>query len=279
MWRSEERLEFWLAGGQLSQKAGRAAWLQQLLGRRFATAVIEMPLDFPIHIASLDDSLSAEASVKDGFGVFGDWRQPPDKGVPELTISSDAVHQTILLEPSDVRRLPMPDPQRTRIQQARLIFSPNTQSIKTGISSTAIHTLEPIQDASAEVKDRRGLLLQDVEVRAIAQIAELPHRRKSMDVDNLRDSERQSFLHEAEVLKHIPPVRAELLAVFRHVPIEVISRLRFLADKKEILFSVPREPRRTHTRVHDMAAIRDSATQEIHMVPHRTQSRSVPLAT
>jgi predicted transcriptional regulator len=140
-----------------------------------------------------------------------------------------------------------------------------------------IHTLESLQDQMAKVSDSTRLLLGDPAIRATARISELPHRRESTCVEQLEDSERNSFLREAEVLKRISSDKAELLAVFRHVPIEVISRLRFLADSREILYTIQDESKRTQTRVHDLAVIRDTASQEIHLVPHRTKSRSISL--
>jgi hypothetical protein len=110
-----------------------------------------------------------------------------------------------------------------------------------------------------------------------AKISELPISQISIDIEELADSERSGFLHEAEVLKGIPSDQAKLLAVFRHVPIEMISRLCFLEEKNAILYSIARESRITKTRVHDMAAVRDQQSREIHLIPHRMRFRSVSL--
>jgi len=99
----------------------------------------------------------------------------------------------------------------------------------------------------------------------------------SLDICRLNDSECQGFLREAEALRHIPVERGELVAVFRSVPIEIISKLKYLSDKRMILFSICNQPRRMQTRLHDMAAIRDLADQEIHLIPHRAQHKKVAL--
>ena len=122
------------------------------------------------------------------------------------------------------------------------------------------------------------MLLEPPAIRTSEKLSRFAHRRKSVDLGLLQDLERRSFLREAEVLKHVPADRAELLAVFRSIPIELIARLRYLAGRKEILYSIACGSMRTRTNVHDMAAIRDSANQEVHLVPHRTKSRPVFLA-
>ena len=85
-------------------------------------------------------------------------------------------------------------------------------------------------------------------------------------------------MREAEALKGIPAERAELLAVFRHVPIEIISRLRYVAENHILVFSISRLSGPTSTRVHDMAAVRDIVSQDVHLIPHRTQFRAVSLS-
>lgn len=169
----------------------------------------------------------------------------------------------------------MPEAHRTRVRQETLVMVPKPRSAATEIESH-IHMVESLEDRPVRVQDY-PLLLSHPAIHATAKISELPHRRASAEVVGLEDSERNSFLREAEVLKRIPSDRAELLAVFRHVPIEMISRLRFLADSREILYAIQEEPKRTQTRVHDLAVIRDAANQEIHLVPHRTKSRSILL--
>ena len=107
------------------------------------------------------------------------------------------------------------------------------------------------------------------------RVTKYPHCRKSVDISALPVAVRDGFLREAEVLKGIDIDNCELLAVFRRVPIELISQLRFLSETRMILYTISSRPVRTRTRVHDLAVICDMSKQEIHFVPHRTQYRLV----
>ncbi|HSW38540.1 MAG TPA: hypothetical protein VLL97_03515 [Acidobacteriota bacterium] len=106
---------------------------------------------------------------------------------------------------------------------------------------------------------------------------DLPHMRIGMDAASLTDEARRSFLQEAETVKHISADQSELLTVFYHVPIEMISRLRFIDDKKMLLYRISPGLRRTQTRVYDMAAVRDIAGRKTHLITHRSRCRVLSL--
>ena len=57
----------------------------------------------------------------------------------------------------------------------------------------------------------------------------------------------------------------------------MISRLRFVAEESTIFYTIFDGANRKRTRVHDLAAVRDAANQEIHLVPHRMRYRTVNL--
>jgi hypothetical protein len=279
MWRSEEKLEFWLAGGKPSLKQARGAWLRKLRLNPF-TVVQETPLDIDSRMGSLDDALSASTNIHDGFNLLSESGTPTDS--PETagqfwsTIGT-TTRSIRLLGGAPIRRIPMPDAQRTRMRQEKLVMPTPVQPVDVSFRSTPVHLVESLQDRQTRVQDGSSRLLKNPAIFSTMRVSELPHRCACLFVDKLSDSEKQSFLREAEVLKHVPPDRAELLAVFRHVPIEMISRLHFLDEKKEIQFSIASGLNRTQTRVHDMAVIRDTASQEIHLVPHRTKCTTVLL--
>jgi hypothetical protein len=197
---------------------------------------------------------------------------------PLADVATSKTHQVDMLDAAEVRNLSMPDAQRAAIREGRLIPTLNTRSTEVGFGRTGVRSIESLREHPVKIKDGSRMLLESPGVRATEQIFGFPHRRRSVDLGRLKDSEPRSFLHEAEVLKHLPADRAELLAVFRNIPIELISRLRFLSGRKEILYSISKGPARTRTNVHDMAAIRDRANQEVHLVPHRTKSRPVLLS-
>ena len=276
MWRSEERLEFWLAGGKPSPQTRRSVWLESVRLRRYTGTVKELPLGIQSGTVSLDDSLPAEANVKDGLGMLSD-ESAARIGSPASPPATATTHSVNLMSAAVVRKISMPDGQRTRIRQEKLVIEASARSGAAEIALPEIRGPEMLREGKSSVEDGTPLLLQDPAIRTTERISELPHRRESADIGRLSDSERKSFLREAEVLKHIPSGGAELLAVFRHVPIELISRLRFVAESREIRFSISTGPKRTSTRVHDLAAVRDFASQEIHLVPHRTRFRPVSL--
>jgi hypothetical protein len=275
MWRSEERLAFWLTGGSPPARPKRSTWIGRLRLRQLPVVINDLPLNIDGETASLDEALSAEANVKDGLGTLFETSSENDSPNGSGYWTSVPVGSIGPLDTAVVRRISMPNAHRTRVRQEMLVIVPKSRSATTEIESH-IHMVESLEDRPVRVQDY-PLLLSHPAIHATAKISELPHRRASTEVVGLEDSERKSFLREAEVLKRIPSDRAELLAVFRHVPIEMISRLRFLADSREILYAIQEEPKKTQTRLHDLAVIRDAGNQEIHLVPHRTKSRSILL--
>ncbi len=283
MWRHEKGLEYWLSGEGPSGKSGLVQWLEKKLppgfqAWQFPSAVREHLLNFTVDVVGIETALPVTADVLDGLGALGGWTDCSPRVAGELDESAGITHCVDLLNTTIVRNLSLPNEYRARIQQCAVVLKPIPRSLPVSIQATAIHKLECLQNRTTEVMDGRGLLGMNSVIGALnSGIAELPHSRTSLEVDALKDSERNGFLHEATMLKGIPADRVELLAVFRHVPVEMISRLRFLAETKTIIYSISGEPRRTHTRVHDLAAVRDKANREIHLVPHRTKFRQVSL--
>ncbi len=240
-------------------------------------AVKEMPLGIESRLISLDHDLSMNANVLNGLGICG-LDPGPDATVPLPGIAGPKIHSCDLSSGAVVRRLSIPNVERMRVHQKMLFLSPRLRETAVGIPPGTMRTTRLLQEDPPGIRKFEKLVLGEPLVRTHAQISEFPHRRRSADVEWFSDSERRSFLREAEILKGIPSERAELVAIFRHVPIEVISQLRFMSDTNEIQYRIPDEPRRTQTRVHDMAVIRDAGGKEIHLVPHRTKCRVVPLA-
>ncbi len=283
MWRHEKGLEYWLSGERLSARSGLVQWLEKKLpaGLRawqFPSALREHPLNFEVNAVSIDTALPVTVNVLDGLGALGEWTDCCARIAGELDGNTDTIRCVDLLNTAIVRDLNLPNEYRARIQQCAVVLNPFSMSLPVGIQSTDVHKLECMQNRTAEVRVGDRLLIMNSAIGVLnSGIAELPHSRTSLDVDALKDSERNGFLHEATILRGIPADQGELMAVFRHVPIEMISRLRFLAETKTIIYSINGEPRRTHTRVHDLAAVRDKASREIHLIPHRTKFRQVSL--
>jgi hypothetical protein len=281
MWRREDRLEYWLTGGNLPDRQNPALRLKEALAYRFAQwrsahAVREQSLRIDTGTVCLDEELSVAATVNDGMKILGRGTDNPPEPAGPLDGFLVAVHCIDLLDGAAVRSLKLPDEYSTRIHESKPAIKANSRRLQLSIETRGTHALSCLQDRPAQIKNGDRFLGMNPAIETqVSRISGLPHMRIGLDVERLRDSERRSFLREAEILKRIPSDRAELLAVFRHVPIEMISRLRLLAEKRVILYCISEQPKRTCTRVHDMAAVRDAASGEIHLVPHRTQFRAV----
>jgi len=271
-----------------------------------ACQVVDQELRVEGSVFSLDGDFMRPTEVLDGLGPFCEHfdyggRHPgfgfagkmPQAGIAgsnpfpdsaeesfeDATDSSDGwtVHDAEMISMAVVQRLAMPTPHRTKVGQIRLILTPGLRSSAVALGPVAVRAFESFRDRPAEVRDGNRLLLAALPVFAYPKISRFVHRRKSIDLAVLKDAERMSFLQEAAALKHLQAESVELLGVFRSVPIEMISRLRFVSTRNEIVYSLVAMPERTVTRVHDIAAVRDTASREIHLVPHRTRSRAVML--
>jgi hypothetical protein len=174
-----------------------------------------------------------------------------------------------LLHSIVVRDLVCPNERVARLVDGKLLPTPNMRFFTTNLRPGMVRAIGSLR--TVQVNDDTRLLLAEPYIRSqMSQIAAIPHRRASMDIGKLQDSERREFLNEAQILKGVRSENGEVIAVFRHVPIEMITRLRYLENQGAIVYSVSAEPRRTRTRVHDMAAVRDNASGEIHLIPRRT---------
>ena len=108
----------------------------------------------------------------------------------------------------------------------------------------------------------------------MSQAFNLPIRQTSVDIESMTNSEKWSFLQEAEHSRGFPTDECELIAFFRHVPIEMISKLHFLNDEKAIIYNISSGLNRSRTRVYDVMVIRDGSN-EVHVIPHGTRNRMV----
>ena len=283
MRRSEERLKYWLEGGCQSQKKGFAGklvhsfslWLR--LGSGIGS-IREEVLGLDAKAVSLDEELASTAYVRDGIGELGSWSAESAEAFCVPGENNAPVRDARLLMHCRTFDTQLPNGRIARIRAQQLEIKQNCR--KSALIMQGVEVLEPKSAycQPPQLMDGERLLIAKPGIHSVASnMAGLPHARTSIRVEELHELEHAGFLREAEVLKGIPPERARLLAVFRKVPIEIISRLRFLEDKKTILYSISRESQLSKTRVHDMCAVRDIQTKEIYLVPHRTRFRSVSL--
>jgi hypothetical protein len=281
MWRREERLKYWLEIGSRTKKPGSRSGLKEKLLLKIQLgqsnrAVKDESLRISIDAKSLDNALDISAQIKEGLGLSGDIPASVADFSSGLADHERTVRDFKLLGAAHVRNLDLPDERRARIRQEKVDITPTHGSVPINLTSAEVKMLETLYGQMPQVKDGNRLLIPDPLIQnQTSQISDLPHARASIQLDQMKDAERGSFLREAQILKGISCDKAELLAVFRHVPIELISRLRFLSGQKAILYGISHGVKPTHTRVHDMAAIRDVSSQEVHLIPHRTKYRSV----
>lgn len=125
---------------------------------------------------------------------------------------------------------------------------------------------------------RIGLLAGPAVIDRSLRFGRMPHARRGIDLGSLGDADRLDYLREAEVLRGVPPERGELLAVFRKVPVELVGRIRFLAESGLLLYTIARAPGLQRTRLHDLAAVRNKDSGGVHLVAHRTRYRTAFLA-
>ena len=281
MRRWEERIADWLAGRR-ARVGPQSAW-QLRKGLRpglaaFPNAVKEKSLQLGAVTGGLDEALLFDSHVRDGLECLGQSHERSESGPGGPDLSAARTDSVDLLLAARVSPLKLPDAKAVGVRQEKLIAGPGCRAFSMDTLKSAVRAENCFAQAPPKVANGERLLLGKAEIgKLIPRIELFPHRRTSVEIGCLPDSERASFLKEAEALKGLRADRAELLAVFRHVPIEMVSRMRFLSGKRIILYTLSCGPRRTTTRVHDMAAVRDAASQEIHLVPHRTRFRSVSL--
>jgi hypothetical protein len=283
MRRREAGLGYWLAvgpdTGQLTLwERLRKNLLCQLKAGRMKPAARELPLDLNTAVLTFADFISAQRPICDGIG---------DLAVAEFHRGRDAHHGGVEdsnvrsiepLQPENVKRVILPNDLPIRVKRQQWIRSAAIRSMHQEPlgSKTRVRFVPCFNELGPARSCSEWLTLSRTTVRTgTTRITELPQASRTVDLSEMREAEREGFLREAAALKGVLPGRGELLAVFRNVPIEVVSRLSFSKESRTIRYSVTLPPSLRRTRVHDLAAVRDMSSEEIHLVPHRTRYRTV----
>jgi hypothetical protein len=283
MRRIEETLNHWLAGSKRPQKAGIVSSLREKLAlnlrsRKRQGAKKAESLPFEAIAVDRYDVAPACATVKDDLVLIENPVPAAPSGENYRGETEYIARGVELIGEAGVIDLELQDKLCASIRDQMLSFTLIPRSFALSLKTTKVRAADGYLSLVPQAKDGSRLLIQDPEIPVQGyKISQLPYTRRSVRLKTLKDSEYKSFLHEAEVLKGIPANRAELLAVFRLVPIEIISRLHFIAGKRIILYSISPEFHPTSTRLHDMAAVRDAAGREVYLISHRTQFRAVSL--
>jgi hypothetical protein len=274
MWRRETSLRLKRSAPLLTQEPGFATRLGTRIVRRFnvgnlSTDALGQSLELDVNTKDLDVALDSNAEIRDGILKLGGWDE-------RFSGLSCAIKQENLIRPAAVENLSMPNKQSARIKQDVLMVQPRLQSIPMSSLSpiviAATHTM--ISPTAVDSKDMHFPVVLGNRI-LFSQLLELPHIRTSIDPNLLATADYVGFLREVEIIKGVTADRCELLAVFRHIPIEIIAHLRFLAERNILVYKISTEIHRTQTRVHDLAAVRDNDSQEIHLIAHRTRYQTV----
>jgi hypothetical protein len=226
--------------------------------------------------------LPAEVNLLDGLGSL-------DNLDPE-SIYLRGSNEMRAIARSRVIDLQLPHPCATRLRSHTLFPKTEVMELKlvadAPVRSFPIETLESVGvrvlKVLNEVVHVKGesdeFLLRGAGMRdATARMRSFPHVRRGFRAAQVDPGIIESFFQEATALKGVPAGDGEFLALFRHIPVALISRVRFLEEKGVLLYIVVPTKGPLTTRLHDLAAIREPAKGIIHLVVHRTRSRAVPI--
>ena len=193
--------------------------------------------------------------------------------------ASNTVHDAILIGPVPIRPLILPDTENVRIKQVLVSIIPYCRSMRMVMGPAPVRGPGSVKLHTPLIGGNGGIFPKNPPIGALMQqVSSIPIRQTGIDITALPESEYNGYVQEAVQIKGIPADKCELIALFRHVPIEVISKLHFHNDAKEIVYSLSSKLNRSRTRVYDLMVIREASRKEVHLVPHRTRSRAVVLS-
>jgi hypothetical protein len=180
-----------------------------------------------------------------------------------------------------VRSVPIKLNASAFISTTNLIRIPQVRAMRTLLQDgpLSVRTIEPLPDTAAVQSAFPQCSMAEPRVRdRTVRMKEYPHIRSGIDLERLDPQEHESFLREAESQKGVPVSKGELLALFRNVPVEIISKVHYVEEKKLLLYTLDNERNPSRTRLHDLGVVRDSAAAKTHLVVHRTQFKSVSMS-
>jgi hypothetical protein len=288
MWRRESGLAEQLFRNSRHAMGGLAGSIKEkmLEGLRhigFSSKIHTMSLTVFFKAIDLHEDLAVQIEVHNGLSRVDPAKLylPPLNSNPAIPDSLNCgIRSVELLRPtSRVRGMQPINADEAKICSGILQVTPRLHNLTLREPRRKARTAECRLTGLSPIKNGRDWILKRGVIRSnLSLLSKLAFRRMSLDIQKLDSAEYRGFLNEAEVLRSIPIDRSELLAVFRSVPIEIISRLQYVSDVGMLLYSVSNQPQRKQTRLHDLAAIRDISDNEIYLIPHRAKYVSVSLA-
>jgi hypothetical protein len=135
----------------------------------------------------------------------------------------------------------------------------------------AVRAANTIQDPAVRAADSDAPILPPRVSEVSQRLRDLPHSRHGVPPAEFNARDQEGFLKQAEELRGLSRGIGQIVAVFRRVPVELITRVRYSEASGGLIYALASTATRTRTRVHDVAAVRDNATGKIHLVPHKTR--------
>jgi hypothetical protein len=288
MWRREERLAYWLSNSTRPNpprfRFGSLKYFLRRLGLyRIDASLHGCAIDLCVPVHSLENLPFSRIQAIDGLGSFACQLRASDKilqitkGLSQRQLGTKTI---MLLGESQIRSLNTMGDWKAATAAKNLIFDPAIHPLIAPSMGKGmrVHS-EGFFATLPDVLGSPAYFLNLVEAiqDGTAEISAIPMLLRSIGRENFKHPNYGSFLREAEAVRGVPPGRGELLAVFPNVPIEIVSRLRFVQDRNLIIFTLALPISARSTRLHDLAAVRDLSTKVVHLVAHRTRYKTVVL--
>ena len=233
------------------------------------------PVDFVLSDPDVLDGMETLSRA----GIRNSERQ--GSGSSEYVEDYPRVLRAYLIAPSGgVRSVPVSLKATAYVSTTTLVRAPQVRAMKTLLQDgpISVHAVEPLPDTATVQDMARRCSIPEPTVRdRTARMKEYPHIRGGVDLERVDPLEREGFLREAESQKGVPSSSGEILALFRNVPVEIVSKAHYLEEKRLLLYTLDSQRNPTRTRLHDLAVVRDSTAAKTHMVVHRTQFKSVSM--
>ena len=122
-----------------------------------------------------------------------------------------------------------------------------------------------------------GVLLPHGAKVAERDLSQAPHARISLNLDALSAFRIESLAHQAEMLRKWEHGQAEVVALFLRVPVELLSKVRYSQEGRRLTYILHPATRTSSTRVHDLVAIRDRKSGQVHLLPEHTNYQTTEL--
>ncbi len=139
------------------------------------------------------------------------------------------------------------------------------------------------QEAGSSIAGRRRQVSADFLVKLPAVrcgldgIMRQAFIRKGLGPLQIGADEAEYYLLEAERSRGVMPGCGEILAIFRRMPIELVSSMRFDDRSRILAYTLVPMQGMGRSRIHDVALVRDRSTGKTRWIPHWTSFQTATL--